>query len=93
MPVDKSRGRLWAETKYSAKDKFSQGHSELDDKTLRRGDLILVMGGDEKDLLKWCTAVTSAMQTKPWLREVDLWKSFINVDLAFLESLDSHWLE
>lgn len=26
--------------------------------------------------------VTFAVQTKPWLREIDLWKSYVNVDLA-----------
>jgi hypothetical protein len=51
------------------------------------------MGDDEADLLKWCTVVTFALQTKPWLREVDLWKSFINVDLEFLEGLDKYWLD
>ncbi|RFN52082.1 mfs allantoate protein [Fusarium flagelliforme] len=63
------------------------------DKVMNRGDLILVMGEDEEDLFKFCTAVTFALQTKPWLREVDLWKSFINVDMEFLEGLDEHWLE
>ncbi|KAM0283247.1 hypothetical protein ACHAQK_011072 [Fusarium lateritium] len=63
------------------------------DRVINRGDLILVMGEDADDLLKFCTAVTFAIQTKPWLREVDLWKSFINVDLGFIEGLESHWLE
>ena len=63
------------------------------DKVMNRGDVILVMGNDEKDLFKFCTAVTFALQTKPWLREVDLWKSFVNVDLEFIEGLDEHWLE
>ncbi|KAK4187166.1 hypothetical protein QBC35DRAFT_385541 [Podospora australis] len=92
-PIDKSRGRIWADPKYSAQDKFRHGHSEFDGRVLHRGDLILVMGEDEADLLKWCTAVTFAMQTKPWLREIDLWKSFINVDLDFLESLNEYWLD
>ncbi|KAF4991683.1 hypothetical protein FGRMN_7656 [Fusarium graminum] len=63
------------------------------DRVINRGDLILVMGVDGDDLLRLCTAVTFAIQTKPWLREVDLWKSFINVDLCFVEELDSFWLE
>lgn len=58
-----------------------------------RGDLILVMGTDERDLLKYCTAVTFAMQTKPWFREVDLYKSYVNVGLDFLEQLDPFWLD
>jgi len=63
------------------------------DKVMNRGDLILVMGEDEEDLFEFCTAVTFALQTKPLLREVDLWKSFINVDMEFLGGLDEHWLE
>lgn len=69
------------------------GCGQLDERVLHRGDLVLVMGEDERDLLWWCTAVTFALQTKPWLREVDLWKSFVNVDLGFLEGLDEHWLD
>ncbi|MCJ1287642.1 hypothetical protein MMC26_006994 [Xylographa opegraphella] len=56
-------------------------------------DLFLVMGEDEKDLQKMATAVTFAIQTRPWRLEVDLWKSFVNVDLKFLEEMDDKWLE
>ncbi|KAK4232195.1 hypothetical protein QBC38DRAFT_464667 [Podospora fimiseda] len=91
--VDKTMDRKFQEPKYAAQAKFRQGHSLLEERTLNRGDLILVMGDGEEDLLKWVTAVTFAMQTKPWLREVDLWKSFVNVDLEFLEGLEKHWLD
>ena len=67
--------------------------SKIRDQVLHRGDLILVMGEGTKDLLKYCTAVTFAIQTKPWLREVDLWKSFINVRLEILQELDPFWLD
>lgn len=63
------------------------------DRVMSRGDLIVVMGEDADDLLKFCTAVTLAVQTRPWYREVDLWKSFINVDLEFIEGLESYWLD
>ncbi|KAL7918391.1 hypothetical protein ACQKWADRAFT_330782 [Trichoderma austrokoningii] len=66
---------------------------QFGDRVYSRGDLILVMGEDATDLLKYCAAVTFAVQTKPWLREVDLWKSFINVDLDFLRQLDAYWLD
>ena len=66
---------------------------QFEGRVVHRGDLILVMGKDADDLLKYCTAVTFAMQTKPWLREVDLWKSFINVDISFLQELDSFFLD
>lgn len=66
---------------------------QFGDRVVSRGDVVLVMGEDAPDLLKYCTAVTFALQTKPWLREVDLWKSFINVELDLLEKLDPIWLD
>ncbi|KAK4148517.1 hypothetical protein C8A00DRAFT_19662 [Chaetomidium leptoderma] len=92
-PADKARGRLFADVLYSGQDKWRHGQCDLDERVVQRGDLIMVMGEDEKDLLRWCTVVTFALQTKPWLREVDLWKSFVNVDLEFLEGLDEFWLD
>lgn len=47
-------------------------------------DLFLIMGEDEADLLKYATAATFAIITEPWRLEIDLWRSFINVDMAFL---------
>jgi hypothetical protein len=101
-----SLNRSW-EFKFVPKDmpgsEFSAHHSvelrletlkrQVGNRVMNRGDLILVMGEDEKDLFKYCTAVVFAIQTKPWLREIDLWKSFINVDVEFIEKLDTHWLE
>ncbi|KAF5009291.1 hypothetical protein FDECE_4503 [Fusarium decemcellulare] len=101
-----SAGRSW-EWKFVPKDmpgsEFSAHHttgrrlelirSKIGDRVLHRGDLILIMGVDAKDLLKYCTAVTFAIQTKPWLREVDLWKSFINVPLEVLQELNPFWLD
>ncbi|KAF5978634.1 major facilitator superfamily transporter [Fusarium coicis] len=101
-----SRGRSW-EWKFVPKDmpgsEFSAHHTtgkrldvlkdKFGDRVVHRGDLILVMGVDEDDLLRFCTAVAFAMQTKPWLREIDLWKSFINVDFEFLLDLESFWLD
>ncbi|MCJ1393917.1 hypothetical protein MMC18_006793 [Xylographa bjoerkii] len=62
-------------------------------KVILKRDLFLVMGEDEKDLQKLATAVTFAIQTRPWRLEVDLWKSFVNVDYKFLEDMDDKWLE
>ncbi|UKZ96115.1 uncharacterized protein TrAFT101_010916 [Trichoderma asperellum] len=101
-----SVGRPW-EWKFVPKDmpgsEFSIHHTiskrlelleeQFEDRVFTRGDLILVMGEDATDLLKYCVAVTFAVQTKPWLREVDLWKSFINVELGFLQQLDPFWLD
>ncbi|PKK51750.1 hypothetical protein CI102_3551 [Trichoderma harzianum] len=65
----------------------------LEDRIAYRGDLILVMAEGVAELLKNCTAATFAVQTRPWLREIDLWKSFINVDLDLLRELDPVWLD
>ncbi|KAI1654605.1 hypothetical protein F4813DRAFT_398932 [Daldinia decipiens] len=63
------------------------------ERVVHRSETILVMGLDEVELLKYVTAVVFAIQTKPWHREIDLWKSFVNVDLEFLEGLDPYWLD
>lgn len=59
-----------------------------------RRDGILVIGEGEEELhvLSLVTVVTFALQTKPWLREIDLWRSFVNVDLEFLERLRPVWM-
>ncbi|KAI0880759.1 uncharacterized protein GGS22DRAFT_182070 [Annulohypoxylon maeteangense] len=66
---------------------------KVGERVVHRNEVILVMGTDEVDLLKYVTAVTFAIQTKPWHREIDLWKSFVNVDLGFLEGVDEYWLD
>jgi len=65
----------------------------LGDRVIVMRDLFLVMGTDEEDLLKFTTATIFAIQTEPWRLEVDLWRSFINVDMGFLESLQAEWLD
>lgn len=78
---------------FSSRDKWAHGRRELDDRVVQCGDLVMVMDEDEEDLLKGCTVVTFVLQTKPRTKEVDLWKSFVNVDLEFLEGLDEFWLD
>jgi hypothetical protein len=56
-------------------------------------DLVLVMGKDEKNLRQLAEGVTWAVQTRPWRLEVDFWRSFVNVDVGFLEGLDRRWLD
>ena len=63
------------------------------DKVLVMRDLFLVMGEDEADLQKYAVATTFAIQTDPWRLEVDLWRSFVNVDIGFLEELQREWLD
>lgn len=39
-------------------------------------------------------AATYAVQTfDTWELEIDLWRSFVNVNLRFIEELDKRWLE
>jgi hypothetical protein len=56
-------------------------------------DLILVMGEDRKECRRLSEGVTWAVTTRPWRLEIDFWRSFVGVDLAFLEGLDEKWLE
>ncbi|KAL6695704.1 hypothetical protein J3F84DRAFT_395134 [Trichoderma pleuroticola] len=86
-----SVSRPW-EWKFLPKD-MPGSELSMRNTTAKAGDLILVMAEDVAELLKNCTAVTFAVQTRPWLREIDLWKSFVNVDLELLKELDPVWLD
>ena len=66
---------------------------QFGEKVVLRRDLFLVMGVDEEDLLMLTSAVIFAVQTEPWRLEIDLWRSFGNVDLGFLEGLGEEWLD
>lgn len=63
------------------------------DRVVVRRDAVLVMGVGQDDLLELAAGVTFAVITRPWRLEVDLWKSFVNVDLKFFEGMDERWLE
>ena len=63
------------------------------EQVIAKREMYLVMGKDEADLKKVAAGVTWAVQTEPWRLEVDFWKSFVNVDLGFLEGLDDKWLD
>lgn len=65
----------------------------LEERVVLKRDLYLVMGRDEKDLGKFAITTTFVIQMEPWRMEVDLWKSFVNVDMGFLEGLDGRWLD
>ena len=66
---------------------------QLGKQVITKRDILLVMGKDEEELKRYAVAATWAVQTRPWRMDVDLWKSFVNVDLPFLERLDKRWLE
>jgi hypothetical protein len=61
---------------------------QFSDRVVHRSEIVLVMGLDQLDLLRYATAVTFAIQTKPWFRELDLWKSFVNVDMEFFRGIE-----
>ena len=66
---------------------------QLGKQVVVKRDMLLLMGCDEEDLKRLVLGVVFAVQTVPWRTEVDLWKSFINVKLDFLDELDEIWLE
>lgn len=63
------------------------------DRVMHRANVVLVMGTSALELFRYAVAVTFVLQARKWNHEVDLWKSFVNVDLGFLEGLDSYWLD
>ena len=65
----------------------------VEERVIVKRNLFLVMGTDEDDLFELAAGVTFAIQTRPFRLEVDLWKSFVNVDIAFLEALNDKWLD
>ncbi|KAF2657236.1 hypothetical protein K491DRAFT_756974 [Lophiostoma macrostomum CBS 122681] len=100
------RGRAW-EFRFIPKDMpYSEWsiHQQLSlriapyehifgDQVILARDLFLVMGRDESDLRRLSEGVTWAVQTKPWRVEIDFWRSFVNVDVQFLQDLHEKWLE
>ncbi|KAL8834867.1 MAG: hypothetical protein Q9170_003567 [Blastenia crenularia] len=81
---------------HTASQRMTPFRKQLKDRVLHRGDLFMVMGIDEEDLFNFTTATIFAIQTEPWRCEVDLWRSFINLDMAFLDFLDElnlGWLD
>lgn len=51
------------------------------------------MGIDQDELLKLSAAVSFAVITRPSRLEVDLLKSFVDVDIDFLDGPDAKWLD
>jgi hypothetical protein len=78
---------------HTAKQRIAPFKKFLGNKVKVKRDKFLVMGTDEKELFTLVAATAFAIQMNPWRWEVDLWKSFVNVDFAFLEELDEKWLE
>lgn len=99
-------GRAW-EWKFIPKDmpgsewsiqktvvlRLEQWEHQFKRQVMVKQDLVLVMAKDEAQLRRYVLAVVFALQTKPWRLEVDFWKSFVNVEVGFLEGLDKAWVE
>lgn len=63
-------------------------------KVVVRRDAYLVMAENEEECLKLSTALTWVIQTRPWRLEVDLWRSFGNANMNFIEKLHGNrWLD
>ena len=77
----------------ASRSRFQPYHHLLGKNVIFSRDRLLVMGPDEADLAKFSIATTFAIQTEPWRLEVDLWRSFINVEVGFLEDLQEGWLD
>ena len=88
---DVSEGSMYEETRLGVER--LRPHLAGPDRVQHRGDVVLVLGTDAADLLRSVVAAVFALQNKPWLREIDLGKGFVNVDLDFLEGLDPWWLD
>lgn len=76
---------------YSASQRISPYKKFMGNQVVCKRDAYLVMGKDEKDLFRMASATTWAIQRAPWRWEVDIWKSWVNVDIEFLERLDDEW--
>ncbi|KAI9649174.1 hypothetical protein NHQ30_001742 [Ciborinia camelliae] len=77
----------------ACKNRITPFKRQFGDKVVAKRDKYLIMGKDEKELAKFVAGVTYAVQMRPWRQEVDLWRSFVNVDLKFLEGLNERWWE
>ena len=78
---------------HSSRLRIRQYQHLLGERVFVKRDLFLVMGENEEDLLKYATAATFAIIGEPWRLEIDLWRSFVNIDMGFVENLKAEWLD
>ncbi|KAL8990195.1 MAG: hypothetical protein Q9169_008185 [Polycauliona sp. 2 TL-2023] len=81
---------------HTASQRLKVFEKQLGERVLHMRDLFVVMGVDEGDCERLTGAAVFMVQTEPWRLEVDLWKSFVNVDEGFLEWVDGlgrGWLD
>ncbi|KAI9708922.1 MAG: hypothetical protein M1820_003616 [Bogoriella megaspora] len=65
-----------------------EGAEEGKRRVVVKRDMVLVMAEGEEDLREVVTGVGYVLGTRPWRLEVDLWRSFVNVGMGFLEELE-----
>lgn len=87
MPCSEWSIHLYARSRIQPYKKY------LGERVIAKREKYLVMGKDEKDLFRLASVTVFAIQMRPWRWEVDLWKSFIYVDAAFIDLLDERWME
>lgn len=73
-------------------ERVKQFKKQFTGKVVFKRDMALVIAENEEDLRWNMAGVIFALQNRPWRFEVDLWKSFVNVDQDFLKGLDEKWL-
>ncbi|KAL8672046.1 MAG: hypothetical protein Q9168_003473 [Polycauliona sp. 1 TL-2023] len=81
---------------HTASQRLNVFKKQLEGRVLHMRDLFVVMGEDEEDCYKYTSAAIFMVQTEPWRLEVDLWRSFLNVDEGFLDWADGlgvGWLD
>lgn len=78
---------------HSASRRIAPYKKWFGDRVVLKRDKFLILGKDMEECMMLTAAVTWCVQTKPWRWEVDLWKSFINVEAGFVEGLDDRWLD
>ena len=74
-------------------ERFRAGGQLPRDKVVVNRDIILISGDNQEDLEKWMLGTVFGIQGNPWRLEIDCWRSFIDVELGFLEGLDKEWLD
>lgn len=73
--------------------RFKRCKSQLGKNVKVRRDQVLIMGQDQRELKEMMLGSIFALHTNSWMIEIDFWKSFVDVDLEILESLDKKWGE
>jgi hypothetical protein len=83
----------WSESRVQMEMEHRMKLFNFGDQVIVARDPLMVMGKDKMDCRRLSEGVTWAVQAQLWLQEVDFWRSFVDVDAAFLEGLDHKWLE